>query len=870
MVKELSKRLIGIITLLVVMVATSLSANAADYYLVGSAVGWGSQDYGLTLQDGCYIIDKDFVVGEEFKIRGSGDNGAWLGAPNGSNEITASVLDGVDPVTLTTDGGNPNLVIKVEGHYKIVLDVSGNEYKMLIGVEEPIAVNFDATKGQLSVNKSSAIPGEIVTVTVTPEGGFYIEPSNITVVRTISGGSANAPRLKEDGPGVGGDPIAISGNPTEGVDKTNSYTFVMPEAPFGAKVSAEFQACTTINENMFEAIPTQTYTGHAIEPAVVVKDGVSLTSDDYTVAYSNNTNVTTEENKASVTITGKGKYTGEVTLNFDIVKAPHTIAIDTDIENGNVTTTPAGQAISETVVKVNAVPNADYELDEITVTCETLELLVTVNADSTFIMPEDNVIVSATFNKIPTYTVAGNIKDLFGTEWDTNNTDNDMTLGADGNYTWTSDSTYLDADVEFKVVQDHSWDVSYPEGSNNVKVDIKPGTYILAVTFNRTTKEVTYTLTGQADVYVFGIINDSEKFAADAGYKMTSEDGKTYTAFIEVPAADEGCSFFALTHKLGADSVDWATINKYRFAPQSNGNFVVTGPQMNKELGLVYMSADNTYSLRIPAGNYKLTVNLETMKLTIEGGTDLGYILENGVEGVDYTIIGNLTLVDKDGSSQFFTGDGTNWITLKAGEFYAGAKDYAALLGGTISGKFKDKNLNPYFELSVAPEEADIVPPVAPAIYSLANHFEPQVNEVVTISKAFYNPIENALCAYSPVAGDEGQSLTLDKSFCEYEFESGVRYTVLGVINIKEVWKSEASGIRPKDYDYRWQNYKLVLLDVTGVITGIDDINVEEGVKNVRYYNIAGVESSTPFHGVNIVVKEMNDGSKVTTKAVIK
>ena len=32
------------------------------------------------------------------------------------------------------------------------------------------------------------------------------------------------------------------------------------------------------------------------------------------------------------------------------------------------------------------------------------------------------------------------------------------------------------------------------------------------------------------------------------------------------------------------------------------------------------MSADNTYSLRIPAGNYKLTVNLETMKLTIEGG----------------------------------------------------------------------------------------------------------------------------------------------------------------------------------------------------------------------------------------------------------
>ena len=41
-------------------------------------------------------------------------------------------------------------------------------------------------------------------------------------------------------------------------------------------------------------------------------------------------------------------------------------------------------------------------------------------------------------------------------------------------------------------------------------------------------------------------------------------------------------------------------------------------------------------------------------------------------------------------------------------------------------------------------------------------------------------------------------------------------------------------------------------------------------MKSVRYFNAAGLESNVPFPGVNIIVKEMNDGSKVTTKAIVK
>ena len=59
------------------------------------------------------------------------------------------------------------------------------------------------------------------------------------------------------------------------------------------------------------------YTGTPIQPAVTVKDTAEkvLTEDtDYTVSYENNTNVGT----ATVTITGKGNYTGTVLVEFMI------------------------------------------------------------------------------------------------------------------------------------------------------------------------------------------------------------------------------------------------------------------------------------------------------------------------------------------------------------------------------------------------------------------------------------------------------------------------------------------------------------------------------------------------------------------------
>ncbi len=72
-------------------------------------------------------------------------------------------------------------------------------------------------------------------------------------------------------------------------------------------------------------IAAQSYTGAAITPAVTVTLGNTILSSetDYTVAYSNNTNVGT----ATITITGKGNYSGTATKTFEIVAASATITV---------------------------------------------------------------------------------------------------------------------------------------------------------------------------------------------------------------------------------------------------------------------------------------------------------------------------------------------------------------------------------------------------------------------------------------------------------------------------------------------------------------------------------------------------------------
>ena len=106
---------------------------------------------------------------------------------------------------------------------------------------------------------------------------------------------------------------------------------------YTAKLTPQSIAKATIS-----GISAKTYTGSAIKQTPVVKLGTKTlkSGTDYTVAYKNNTKVGT----ATVTITGKGSYTGTISKTFKINAASIAKATVSGLSNKTYT----GKAITQT------------------------------------------------------------------------------------------------------------------------------------------------------------------------------------------------------------------------------------------------------------------------------------------------------------------------------------------------------------------------------------------------------------------------------------------------------------------------------------------------------------------------------------------
>ena len=104
------------------------------------------------------------------------------------------------------------------------------------------------------------------------------------------------------------------------------------------------------------------YTGKALTPAVmVVLGGVTLVEDvDYTVDYSDNVNVTTATEKASVTITGTGNYTGTAVEEFDITARDISLAEIKSIDTQSYTGNPVTPKLTVTDGQNELVEGRDY------------------------------------------------------------------------------------------------------------------------------------------------------------------------------------------------------------------------------------------------------------------------------------------------------------------------------------------------------------------------------------------------------------------------------------------------------------------------------------------------------------------------------
>ena len=162
--------------------------------------------------------------------------------------------------------------------------------------------------GTVTIDKPEATAGETVTITAKPNDGYYLDPANVTVIKTIDGAFAQTRDATLS------TPLTVTHASGDDITGEATFTFVMPDTGkdgvlYGAEVTVNFQTRTDISTATVTADGTFAYTGEPIVPeTITVKLGSSTLTEttDYSLLIENNTN----PGKATIIATGVGKYTG--------------------------------------------------------------------------------------------------------------------------------------------------------------------------------------------------------------------------------------------------------------------------------------------------------------------------------------------------------------------------------------------------------------------------------------------------------------------------------------------------------------------------------------------------------------------------------
>jgi hypothetical protein len=226
---------------------------------------------------------------------------------------------------------------------------SASNYKLT----QPTGLTADITK------KPLAITLEPKTITVAKSGPLptfsnYLVYDGL-IERDVIGGTTNVYRGSTQlttVPAVGIYPITLSG-----VRTNDNYAFSYDNEELYLEVIADPVNLSTCTID----IPAQTYTGSQIQPTISVTcDTATLTEDDYTIAYGANINAGTTA--GTVTLTGKGAYTGTKTGTFAIDKKALTVtgaAAENKTYDGTTAATITGAEL-EGVIGTDAVSLANH------------------------------------------------------------------------------------------------------------------------------------------------------------------------------------------------------------------------------------------------------------------------------------------------------------------------------------------------------------------------------------------------------------------------------------------------------------------------------------------------------------------------------
>ena len=192
-----------------------------------------------------------------------------------------------------------------------------------------VTVKVNPNQNAGSVESSVSEDSGLCTLTVTPAQGYFMTVDGLQAVKVIDAGSAQAPNRV---PSLDSETIAITAvNAAADPSGVTTYTFQMPSQEYDVEVTATFSERTSIASATVTVQGSDfVYDGEEKAPRVTVALGeVALDAANYEVSYANNINAGT----ATVTVTGKGIYTGTASAEFTIAKA--SLEFSVNIEGWN-------------------------------------------------------------------------------------------------------------------------------------------------------------------------------------------------------------------------------------------------------------------------------------------------------------------------------------------------------------------------------------------------------------------------------------------------------------------------------------------------------------------------------------------------------
>jgi hypothetical protein len=491
---------------------------------------------------------------------------------------------------------------------------TGDDMEAAVEYTEPIVLTETATVKAYAVDESCDITmSEVVEETYTINAITY---TSVADALTVIEGLADGAKTESDY-FVQGYIISISS-----ID-TGSYgnaTFVIADTKDAEEGLTVYRAYS-LNNQMFTS-----------EDEIAVGDQIVVFGK--LQKYVKNSVVTPE--------IAQGCYIYEITEKAPVVEPANVYSIAGSLESlFGATWDPAATATEMALNQETGL--YEWSVADVELAAGSIEFKVVVNHAWDEAYPSENFVldiesdgiytVAITFNEetkdivatatktadivIPTvYSIAGT-DNLFGIAWDPSNTATEMVLNQEtGLYEWSAANVELAAGyIEFKVVENHSWEVAYPE--NNWVLDIaEDGVYNVTITFNEETKEITATAE-KVVLPTFNFNTFDHAVSATSTHDGDITEDEVFTA--------EGITMTITPSSTSTPNRFWGTNNGPQLRMYS-GTMTIVAPEgkviVKAVIDAAKWNANNTFNGEA-AETAEWEGNADTLVLAIAGNTQM-------------------------------------------------------------------------------------------------------------------------------------------------------------------------------------------------------------------------------------------------------